>query len=87
VVTLLLSPSDAEKAVLASEKGTIHFVLRNGGDHGKAAAPPVDLAELAALPSAKQPAAPVREARRRPAPKPWVVETMMGDKRTAVSFN
>jgi pilus assembly protein CpaB len=30
VVTLLLSPEDAEKAVLASAQGNIHFVLRNG---------------------------------------------------------
>jgi len=88
VVTLLLTPPDAEKAVLASEKGTIHFVLRNGGDHAKDNAAPVDLAELASLPSAK-PSAPARETPRHrgTAPKPWVVETMMGDKRTAVSFN
>jgi pilus assembly protein CpaB len=87
VVTLLLSPPGAEKAVLASEKGTIHFVLRNGGDHGSVSAPPVDLAELAALPG-KPDSGPKEVApRRKPAPKPWVVETMMGDKRTAVSFN
>lgn len=89
VVTLLLSPEDAEKAVLASEKGTIHFVLRNGGDHRKADAVPVALAQLAALPSSR-PAAGVRVAakyRAPSAPQPWVVETMMGDKRSSVSFN
>ena len=32
VVTLLLSPDDAERAVLASSQGTVHFVLRNGSD-------------------------------------------------------
>jgi pilus assembly protein CpaB len=88
VVTLLLSPEDAEKAVLASEKGTIHFVLRNGGDHGQAGATPVALAQLAALPSVKGTAAPrVIVEGHKPAPKPWVVETMMGDKRSTASFN
>ena len=88
VVTLLLSPEDAEKAVLATEKGSIHFVLRNGGDHKMASAPPVDLNELASLPSAR-PQKGLDEPRPRvvhPAPKPWVVETMMGDKRSTASF-
>jgi pilus assembly protein CpaB len=89
VVTLLLSPEDAEKAVLASEKGTIHFVLRNGGDHGQAGAMPVALAQLAALPSVKGAAAAPKVVGegRKPAPKAWVVETMMGDKRSTASFN
>jgi pilus assembly protein CpaB len=88
VVTLLLSPEEAEKAVLASEKGTIHFVLRNGGDHGQAGAVPVALAQLAALPSVKGAEIKiVAKPPKRPAPKPWVVETMMGDKRSSVSFN
>ncbi len=87
VVTLLLAPEDAEKATLASEKGTIHFVLRNGGDHKQSAAPPVNLAALAELPAKPQPGIPVRRSRAdRPAPKPWVVETMMGDKRSTASF-
>src|SRR5579875_3213505 len=44
IVTLLLSPEDAERAVLASTQGTIHFVLRNGADEQKDAPPPADLA-------------------------------------------
>jgi pilus assembly protein CpaB len=87
VVTLLLSPEDAEKAVLASERGTIHFVLRNGGDHRQADALPVALAQLATLPSVKAAEVTVAARPRRLAPKPWVVETMMGDKRSSVSFN
>ena len=35
VVTLLLAPQDAERAVLASSQGTIHFVMRSGADQGK----------------------------------------------------
>jgi pilus assembly protein CpaB len=33
VVTLLVSPLDAQKATLASAQGSIHFILRNGEDH------------------------------------------------------
>lgn len=32
VVTLLLTPQQAERALLASNQGSIHFVLRNSGD-------------------------------------------------------
>jgi len=86
VVTLLLSPEAAEKATLASEKGTIHFVLRNGGDHRQADATPVDLGQLASLPTTAT-GTPVKVTiRKKPAPKPWVVETMMGDKRSTASF-
>ena len=40
VVTLLLKPEEAQKLVLASTQGTIHFVLRNGADHEKPVAVP-----------------------------------------------
>lgn len=88
VVTLLLSPEAAEKATLASEKGTIHFVLRNGGDHTQASALPVNLSQLASLPSGKPVPgdAVLRPRNDHPAPKPWVVETMLGDKRSTASF-
>lgn len=86
VVTLLLSPEDAEKAVLASAQGNIHFVLRNGGDHAPGGATPLTLAQLASLPSAR--ATSSRRAVPRPAaPRPWVVETLMGNKRSTQSFN
>lgn len=86
VVTLLLSPEDAEKAVLASAQGSIHFVLRNGGDHAQANATPVALPQLAYLPGGHGPERRV-EVRKPAAPAPWVVETMLGPKRTTASFN
>jgi pilus assembly protein CpaB len=49
IVTLLLSPEDAERAVLASNQGAIHFVLRNGNDERHADAPPLMLSELSAV--------------------------------------
>lgn len=89
VVTLLLSPVDAEKAVLAAAQGTIHFVLRNGRDTAAANATPIEVSELSGPVAsqklqgkahmAKEPKVPVK--------KPWVVETMLGNKRSVDSFN
>ena len=45
-VTLLLSLEDAQRAVLASSQGQIHFVLRNGADHSNDGIAPVQLSQL-----------------------------------------
>ncbi len=47
VVTLLLNPMEAERAVLASAQGSVHFVLRNSLDTGQIQSAPVSLANLA----------------------------------------
>lgn len=83
VVTLLLSPQDAEKAVLAAAQGTIHFVLRNGRDNTSSPTPPADVAELGGQPVPK---ATTFWHRPPPKPKPWVVETVMGSKTSTDSF-
>ncbi len=46
VVTLLVNPQDAEKVVLASAQGTVHFVLRNGADHTVLTSHSAELSEL-----------------------------------------
>lgn len=46
VVTLLLSPDDAQRAVLASTQGTVHFVLRNGSDRVVTTTLPIQLSSL-----------------------------------------
>jgi pilus assembly protein CpaB len=46
VVTLLLNPQEAERAVLASTQGTIHFVLRNSTDRTRTESLPLALSEL-----------------------------------------
>ena len=46
VVTLLVNPQDAEKVVLASAQGTVHFVLRNGADHTVVKSHSAELSEL-----------------------------------------
>jgi pilus assembly protein CpaB len=87
VVTVLVTPNDAERVVLASTQGTIHFVLRNSEDHGQVDDPPVGLAEL--IPgTGPAPVSAKRAVRigviRRAAPE--VVETVIGDKQSGVSF-
>jgi pilus assembly protein CpaB len=46
VVTLLLSPQDSEKIVLAAQQGSIQFVLRNGADKTKVTTVPVQMSQL-----------------------------------------
>jgi pilus assembly protein CpaB len=74
VVTILVSPEDAEKVVLASAQGSVHFSLRNGGDRIDFTGPPVLFSQLSPAPilekSAQKPPP--------PAPKPYQVETFMG---------
>jgi len=56
IVTLLLTPEQAERAVLASNQGAIHFVLRNGADRGRSVDGPVYLSHISGtIPAAKAP--------------------------------
>jgi pilus assembly protein CpaB len=84
VVTLLLKPQDAEKLVLATSLGGIHFVLRNGADQQQSLNEPVGLDQLAAV--SNTPPAPAA-----PAPKPrlstYEVETILGDKQVIQGFH
>ncbi|HUD23650.1 MAG TPA: Flp pilus assembly protein CpaB [Acidobacteriaceae bacterium] len=56
VVTLLLSPEQAERAVLASNQGVIHFILRNGADSSLGADAPMQLSQLSGQAPVAQPA-------------------------------
>jgi pilus assembly protein CpaB len=47
VVTVLLTPDQAQRAVLASTQGAIHFVLRNGSDAGLGGTRPFLFSQLA----------------------------------------
>jgi pilus assembly protein CpaB len=89
VVTLLLKPQDAEKLVLATSLGGIYFVLRNGADEGQALSPPVGLTQLAgasALSPAPQAVAPMNQPLH-PKPRPYQVETILGDKQVVNGFH
>jgi pilus assembly protein CpaB len=61
VVTLLLTPEESQRAVLAGTQGAIHLVLRNGGDNGSSDNPPTLFSQLAGGQAAMQ-HAPVRWA-------------------------
>ena len=92
VVTLLVSPQEAERAVLASTQGNIHFILRNGGDHAERTDTPVQLSSLGPVPQHLAPvAAPaVKQAKAAApataAPKAYSVEIVRGDKASMESF-
>ncbi len=99
VVTLLLNPADAERAVLASTQGTIHFVLRSGSDQSRTKDDGIDLAGLSGAPSPLAPnplphVAALHPSTPRPAPaatpKPVhqaVVQTISGDKQVTATFD
>jgi pilus assembly protein CpaB len=76
VVTILVDPQTAERVVLASTQGTLHFVLRNGSDSDQAKNTPILLSQLSGTP---QPA-PVHVVEKvvRAVPKPYTVETFLG---------
>jgi pilus assembly protein CpaB len=88
VVTLLVTPEDAEKAVQASAQGSsVHFVLRNGSDHAKLPPSPLQASSLSSYlhePKAEISKEAVKPkpvvAPAAPTPKPYVVEMIYGDK-------
>ena len=78
VVTLLLTPEESERAVLASTQGAIHFVLRNGADTSRTHDTPMLLSQLSGdAPAAERAVArPVTAAP--VAPKSHEIETILG---------
>jgi len=89
VVTLLVNPDDAEKAVLAAAQGSVHFVLRNGTDHDHVSDKPIMLNGKVDDPApAKHTGAVVHKApvAVAPAVKPYVIETVEGNKKSTESF-
>ena len=96
VVTLLLSPRDSEKLLLASSQGNIQFVLRNGADTEQVKGSAVSLGDLSASGAPKPPAPPTTHVRVRSSrseakklPKPedfYTIEIYQGDKRSEQKF-
>lgn len=84
-VTMLLNPDDAQKLVLAANKGTVQFVLRNGTDQAQQMHRPVEMKDLQTF----GPAPTVAVKKAPPAPKPqsvYEVETYDGTKKNTVKF-
>ena len=90
VVTLLVTPQDAERLALAASHGSVTLVLRNPLDTDPAETPGARLASLIG-PAAPPPVERVVRGQRvvraaapppAPAPKPYVVETIRAAKRS-----
>ena len=92
VVTLLVTPGDAERVVLASAQGSVHFVLRNGQDHAQRDDSPAQISELGSVGEMKSEPRVVapRVAAAAPAPvaapKSYSVQTIAGGKQTVETF-
>lgn len=88
VVTLLVKPSDAERATLAVSLGSVQFVLRNGNDHQQVTgASGVQVAQLAGGAGARPRAVAAPHAVK-PTPQQdhYQVETVAGSKSTVEVF-
>ncbi len=96
VITLLVSPEDAQKLTLASQEGKIQLALRNPLDEQKGEVKPVENAALYRG-GAPAPAAPAKAETKRhlaakkaaavPAPEPvYALEVIRGDKRDVTKF-
>jgi pilus assembly protein CpaB len=88
VVTLLLNPRDAQKLVLATQQGSVQFVLRNGADQNKPEQKPVLTSQLMADVAPPEPRPHVAAAAPK-APRPpdyYTVETIEGEKHTVTKF-
>jgi len=87
VVTLLVNPDDAEKAVLAAAQGSVHFVLRNGTDHDHVSEKPIALNGKVEELGPKQTTGVRRVVTvSEPVVKPYEIETILGSKKSTVSF-
>lgn len=86
VVTLLVKPEDAERVVLASSQGVVHFVLRNGTDKSSTKETAIQLSQLEggapARPVVSQGPRPVRPSE----PASYTVETVNGNKQSVEAF-
>jgi len=84
VVTLLVNPQDAEKAVLACAQGTVHFVLRNGADHEHVSDKPTELDGMNFDPNKEKPGG--HKLTMSTVTKPYQVETINGNNKSVESF-
>jgi pilus assembly protein CpaB len=88
VVTMLVTPDDADKLSMASTEGKIHLALRNTTDLKQGNIPPVSRGSLfmgGPPPTGAKP----QRASRPPAPKSpevYLIEVIRGDKRESQSF-
>jgi pilus assembly protein CpaB len=78
LVTLLLTPEESQRVVLASNQGAIYFVLRNSGDAGMGAGTPILLSQLSGQPVTAAHPTTRHAVQSTVAPKSHVIETVLG---------
>lgn len=86
IVTLLVTPEQAEKLTLATQEGQIHLALRNRVDVDDVetrGARRADLGGAVSAPASRR----VVNVRARPAPRETVIETYRGGARTLSTFS
>jgi pilus assembly protein CpaB len=88
VVTLLLDPHDSQKLVLASQQGSVQFVLRNGADQNRPDSKPVFASQLIAdnAPPSTKPHLAIAAPKAPRPPDLYAVETIAGDKHSVEKF-
>ena len=86
VVTLLVKPEDAERVVLASTQGSVHFVLRNGDDNKVFTGSPALLSQISPDVSGSPKAGSTHARIRLAVAKPYSVETILGTKMRMDNF-
>jgi pilus assembly protein CpaB len=87
VVTLLMTPDDAQKLLLASNQGTVQFALRNAADQDQTAHRPALMRELQGMGSAPTPASKViRTVAAAPKTTVYEVEVFDGTKKSIQKF-
>lgn len=89
VITLMVSPEDAQKLALASSEGRIQLSLRNPIDTQKERQPSVRNVALYNTPEAKKPVPHKVAKKETPIPPPsaaYTVEMIRGDKREEAKF-
>ena len=86
VVTLLMSPDDAQKLMLANNQGTVQFVLRNGADQTASDQKPTLLRQLQGAPPPPPARAPNRTVIASQ-PAPYEVEIFDGTKKSVAKFS
>jgi pilus assembly protein CpaB len=86
VVTLLITPDDAQKLSLASSQGTLQFVLRNGSDQQPTEQRPTLISELQGAGSAAVAAPKTPRTTTPPKPVGYEVEIFDGTKKSVTKF-
>ncbi len=85
VITLLVSPGEAEKLTLASYEGDLQLALRNSLDLDDVSTPGANLGNMV-LGSSQPTVKVTSSSRRAPAPAPVTVEVIRGSQRKTESF-